>query len=367
MKIQTIEWKANSIKIIDQNRLPGRLEYIYIRDLKALWGAIRQLKVRGAPALGVAAALGVYLGIKDSRATEFCSFFKEFERVARYLGSSRPTARNLFWGLERMAGVAVKNSSLNISELKKLLFWEAQKIIEEDKAACRKIGEFGSALIKNKDNVLTVCNAGILATIDYGTALGVIYRAKSDGKRIQVFACETRPLLQGARLTTWELKRKEIDVTLLCDNMAAALMKQGKIDKVITGADRIASNGDAANKIGSYNLAVLCKHHKIPFYVAAPFSTFDLSLKTGKDIAIEQRPGFEVTDLFFKRPIAARGVSVFNPAFDVTPHQLISAIITERGIFKKIRGRFLFFSKNKADRKKWEPSPVFIKSKKVKR
>jgi methylthioribose-1-phosphate isomerase len=341
MKIQTIEWKANSIKIIDQTRLPARLEYVYIRDLKALWSAIRQLKVRGAPALGVAAALGVYLGIKDSRATDFCSFFKELERVIRYLGSSRPTARNLFWGLDRMKSVAQDNKSRTIAALKDIIFAQARKIIEEDRSACRQIGFYGAKLLKNND-ILTVCNAGILATIDYGTALGAVYRAKSDGKRIKVFACETRPLLQGARLTTWELKQNGIDVTLLCDNMAAVLMKQGKIDKVITGADRIASNGDAANKIGTYNLAVLCKYHQIPFYIAAPFSTFDLSLKTGKSIIIEQRAAAEVTDLFFKKPIAAKGISVFNPAFDVTPHELISAIITERGIFKKIKGRFLF-------------------------
>jgi methylthioribose-1-phosphate isomerase len=343
MDIKTIEWKANLIKIIDQNLLPGKLKYLYIRDLKTLWNAIKQLKVRGAPVLGAAAGLGVYLGIKDSRANDFRYFSRELEQVIRYLGTSRPTARNLFWGLERMRNSARENSSRTIKALKKVLFAEAVKIIEEDRSACRKIGFYGAKLLKNKDNVLTVCNAGILATIDYGTALGVVYRATRDGKKIRVFACETRPLLQGARLTTWELKRNGIDVTLLCDNMAAVLMRQGKIDKVITGADRIASNGDAANKIGSYSLAVLCKYHKIPFYIAAPLSTFDLKLKTGKAIPIEERGASEVTKMFFKKPVAAKNIKVFNPAFDVIPHELITAIITEQGIFKKTRGRFSFF------------------------
>ncbi len=344
MALTTIEWKKNSIKIIDQTKLPVKLEYLYIRDLKTLWKAIRELKVRGAPALGAAAALGVYLGVKDYRARDFSTFLKELGRVARYLGSSRPTARNLFWGLERMVNVAAKNSKCEIPVIKRMLFKEALKVIDEDRAACRLIGSHGAKLIKDGDNILTVCNAGILATIDYGTALGVIYRAKEEGKRIKVYACETRPLLQGARLTTWELKKNGIDVTLICDNMAASLMKDGKIDKVITGADRICANGDAANKIGTYNLAILCRYHKIPFYVAAPVSTFDLGLNSGKEITIEQRPPAEVTDLFFKKPVAAKGVSVFNPAFDVTPHELISAIITERGIIRKTRGRFPLFT-----------------------
>ncbi|MCX5708865.1 MAG: S-methyl-5-thioribose-1-phosphate isomerase [Candidatus Omnitrophica bacterium] len=334
MGIKTIDWKENSIKIIDQTLLPGKLEYLSIRDLKTLWSAIRQLKVRGAPVLGAAAGLGVYLGIKDSGAADFRYFFQELEQVIRYLGSARPTARNLFWGLERMKNAARENKSRTIKALKKILFTEALKIIEEDRFACRKIGFYGAKLLKNGDNVLTVCNAGILATIDYGTALGVVYRAKHDGKKIKVFACETRPLLQGARLTTWELKRNGVDVTLLCDNMAAVLMNQGKIDKVITGADRIVCNGDAANKIGSYSLAILCKHHKIPFYIAAPFSTFDLNLKTGKEIIIEERRSSEVTDLFFKKPVAPKGIKVFNPAFDVTPHEFINAIITERGVIR---------------------------------
>ncbi|MFA5099900.1 MAG: S-methyl-5-thioribose-1-phosphate isomerase [Candidatus Omnitrophota bacterium] len=334
MTIKTVEWNNNSIKIIDQTLLPAEFRYLYIRDLKGLWHAIKTLQVRGAPALGAAAGLGVYLGIKDCKARNFDELARVLDRVIRYLGSSRPTARNLFWGLERMASIAVANRAKSVAQIKRMLFEEAMRIIEEDRRTCRKIGEYGSSLIKNGDTVLTVCNAGILATIDYGTALGVLYRAQEKRKRFEVFACETRPLLQGARLTTWELKQKGIDVTLICDNMAATLMRQGRIDKVITGADRITANGDTANKIGTYSLAVLARYHSIPFYVAAPASTFDVRKKSGKDIVIEQRPAEEVTRLFFKKPIAPANVPVYNPSFDVTDHGLISAIVTDRGIIR---------------------------------
>ncbi len=334
MQIKTIEWKNNKIKLIDQTKLPGKLEYLYITDIKGLWQAIKELKVRGAPALGAAACFGVYLGVKDYKAKNFAQFKKELEKIIKYLGSSRPTAVNLFWGLERMRKIALANQNKPIAQIKDLLFKEAQKVFEEDRIACRNIGFYGAKLIKNGDKILTVCNAGILATIDYGTALGVIYRAQEEKKRLQVFACETRPLLQGARLTTWELRQKGVPVTLLCDNMAATLMAQGKVDKVIAGADRIAANGDTANKIGTYSLAVLSRHHKIPFYVAAPVSTFDLRIKTGREIHIEQRKPEEVTDLFFKQCIAPKGIKVFNPAFDVTPHYLITAMITDKGIIK---------------------------------
>jgi len=314
--------------------LPLELKYIYIKDLKALWKAIKVMKIRGAPALGAAAALGIYLGIKDSKAKSFAEFSKELDKVSRYIASSRPTARNLFWALERICSVAVKNKNNPLAKIKRMIFEEAQEIIEEDRIFCRRIGFYGAKLIKNNDTILTICNAGILATIDYGTALGVIYRAKEEGKKIKVFACETRPMLQGARLTSWELNKKGIDVTLICDNMAATLMKTGKINRVIAGADRIAANGDTANKIGTYNLAVLCNYHKVPFYIAAPSSTFDLRIKSGKDIPIEQRDPKELTELFFKKPIGARNIKVFNPAFDVTPHQLISAIITDKGVIR---------------------------------
>ncbi len=337
--IKTIKWENQSIKIIDQTMLPERFGYFYAKDLKALWQAIKELKVRGAPALGAAAGLGVYLGIKDSRASNFFEFKEDLDKVIDYLGSSRPTARNLFWGLERMRDIAVINKDKSLPRLKEIIFLEAQKIIEEDRASCRKIGYYGTKLIEDNDTILTVCNAGILATIDYGTALGVIYRAQENGLRIKVFACETRPLLQGARLTSWELQKKGVDVTLICDNMAATLMKQGRINKVIAGADRIAENGDTANKIGTYSLAVLSQYHKIPFYIAAPASTFDLKIKTGKDIPIEQRDRKEITELFFKHPVAPKGIKVFNPAFDVTPQNLITAIITDKGIIRPPYGK----------------------------
>lgn len=334
MNIKTIEWKNNAIKIIDQTKLPGELRYLYIRDLRVLWRAIKELKVRGAPALGAAAALGIYFGIKDSKAKTFAKFSQDLGRVTKYIATSRPTARNLFWALERVCGVAVVNRHRSIPAIKKLIFAEAKKIIAEDRAACRRMSSFGARLIETGSNILTICNAGALATVDYGTAQGVIYRAKEIGKRIKVYASETRPLLQGARLTSWELKAKGIDTTLITDSMAATLMKQGKIDLVLAGADRIAANGDTANKIGTYNLAVLAKYHKIPFYIVAPESTFDLNLASGKQIPIEQRNPEEVTSLFFKRPIAPKGIKVYNPAFDVTPSALITAIITEKGVIR---------------------------------
>jgi len=347
MNLRTIEWKNNAIKIIDQTRLPLELKYLYIKDISALWKAIKTLQVRGAPALGAAAGLGVYLGIKDSKARDFTVFSRELDGAAKYLASSRPTARNLFWGIERACSVAVRNKNLSVPAIKKLILQEALDIIEEDRASCRKIGAYGEKFIRKGDTVLTVCNAGILATIDFGTALGVIYSAAAKGKKIKVFSCETRPLLQGARLTTWELKKKGIDVTMICDNTVAALMQQGKVDKVITGADRIAANGDTANKIGTYTLAVMAHAHKVPFYIAAPASTFDLTVASGDQIPIEQRDAREVRELFFKRQIAPLGAKVYNPAFDVTPHKLISAIITDKGIIrppyqvniKKILGR----------------------------
>lgn len=333
--IKTIEWKNNKIKLIDQTKLPQSFKYIYISDVKSLWKAIKYMQVRGAPALGAAAGLGIFLAVKDSKAKDFKEFSKALDKAARYIASSRPTARNLFWAIERVCSVAARNRNKPVSSIKKLIFKEAQKIIQEDRVSCRSIGRFGAKLIKNGDSILTVCNAGILATIDYGTALGVIYRAKQEGKKIKVLACETRPLLQGARLTAWELMKKGVDVTLICDNMAATLMKQGKVDKVIAGADRIASNGDTANKIGTYGLAILAKNHNIPFYIAAPASTFDRSIENGAAITIEQRDPAEVTELFFKRKISPRNIKVYNPAFDVTPNNLITAIITDKGIIRR--------------------------------
>ncbi|MFH1397622.1 MAG: S-methyl-5-thioribose-1-phosphate isomerase [Candidatus Omnitrophota bacterium] len=334
MGIKTIEWEKGMIKLIDQTKLPNKLEYIYIKDIVDLRRSIRMMKTRGAPALGAAAGLGIYLGVKDSRVNDFKQFKSELDKVIDYLAAARPTARNLFWGLERVRQAVLDNKEKSVRTIKKIIFTEANKIIKEDMSACRKISYYGAKLIKKNDTILTICNAGILATIDYGTALGVIYHCKAEGKSNKVYACETRPMLQGARLTTWELSRQGIDVTLICDNMAATLMQQGKIDRVITGADRIASNGDTANKIGTYNLAVLCKFHKIPFYIAAPVSTFDLKINSGREIPIEERGSLEMTKLFFKNPIAGRNVKVYNPAFDVTPRRLISAIITEKGIIR---------------------------------
>lgn len=310
------------------------MKYITIGDLDSLCRSIKAMRIRGAPALGAAAGWGVYLGIKNSKARDGIAFNRQVMKVADYIGRSRPTARNLFWGLERMIEASQKNKNKSVATLKKILFKEARQIMKEDQKACRRIGSFGAALINKRDALLTICNAGILATIDYGTALGIIYSASCQGKKIKVFVCETRPMLQGARLTTWELKRHGVDVTLICDSMAASLMAQGKIKKVFTGADRIAANGDAANKIGTYALAVLARHHKVPFYIAAPASTFDLNIKNGRGIPIEQRDKREVTELFFKKPIAGKDIKVFNPAFDITPHHLISGMITDKGIIR---------------------------------
>jgi methylthioribose-1-phosphate isomerase len=261
--MKTIEWKKNKVRIIDQTKLPAKLIYLDLSNREQLWRAIKRLKVRGAPALGIAAGLGVVLGMRSSRAKTLGQFKKELRRVIDYFKKARPTAVNLFWALERMQTLVDAHRALSIASLKKLLLREAQKILEEDRDICRRMARFGARLIKDKDTILTHCNAGGLATADYGTALGVIYQAKRQGKRIKVYADETRPVLQGARLTAWELMQRKIDVTLICDNMAAQLMKEGKINKIIVGADRIAANGDAANKIGTYNLAVLADFHRI--------------------------------------------------------------------------------------------------------
>lgn len=338
MPIPTIEWKDGKIKLVDQTRLPNRLKYVYCSNIRSLWRAIKTMKVRGAPAIGIAGALGVLLASENSKAEDFDSFKREILNAIAYLGSSRPTARNLFWALERMQRRV--NKKRPMSEVKRVLKEEAFKVIKEDKYICRKMARYGASLVKKKDNILTHCNAGGLATADYGTALGVLFEAKKQKKKITVYVDETRPLLQGARLTSWELKKAGIKTVLICDNMAASIMAKGEIDKIFVGADRIARNGDTANKIGTYNLAILARHHGIPFYVVAPTSTFDLSLKSGKAIPIEERDKKEVLE-FRGRRIAPSGIKVCNPAFDVTPDYLITAIITERGILKKKRGRFI--------------------------
>jgi methylthioribose-1-phosphate isomerase len=331
MAVSTISWDNGRVKLIDQTKLPLELSYIYCSDVKCIWDAIKTLKVRGAPAIGIAGAFGVVIGIQHSGAKNFEEFEKELNEVIEHISTSRPTAVNLFWALGRMRKTALSNRDKSISEVKKNLLRTALSIFEEDRKVCRQMALHGEDLLEDGDTVLTHCNAGALATADYGTALGIIYKAVELGKKISVYADETRPLLQGARLTTWELKQAKIGVTLICDNTAAVVMKQGKIKKVLIGADRIASNGDTANKIGSYNLAILAKAHDIPFYVAAPTSTLDLSLSTGKEIPIEERDAEEVTNWSGKRT-APEGIKVYSPAFDITPSHLITAIITEKGI-----------------------------------
>lgn len=317
MIIETIKWEDDCLKLIDQTKLPEELVYLECSTPEMVADAIKRLSVRGAPAIGIAAAYGVVLGVKN------------VEKTIELLAKTRPTAVNLFWALERMRKCV--QAYKRDRELKEALLEEAVKIHQDDQEKCKKIGEYGSKLIKDGDTILTHCNAGALATGGMGTALALIYAAHEQGKRIKVFADETRPLLQGARLTAWELMQAGIDVTLICDNMAAQVMKEGKINLIIVGADRIVSNGDVANKIGTYSVAVLAKEHQIPFYVAAPTSTLDMTLKDGSQIPIEERAEFEITCGFGKRT-APEGVKIYNPAFDVTHNHLIKAIITEKGI-----------------------------------
>jgi len=333
MNTPTICWQRGSAKLIDQTRLPHKLEYIYCRDVKTLWQAIKVLSVRGAPALGVAAGFGVLLGMKDFKGKDSRKFVKYVNKVCDYIGTSRPTAVNLFNVLEQMRKVAAGHQDLSVNDIKDHLTQEAFRVYDEDRQVCRKMGNYGASLIKDNAAIMTVCNAGALATVDYGTALGVMYAAKEKKKKFKVYACETRPLLQGARLTTWELLRAKIDTTLICDSMAASVMRDKGVNAVFTGADRVASNGDSANKIGTYSLAVLAKHHKIPFYIVAPYSTFDMNIKSGKEIPIEERDQSEVTGFGGVRT-APKNIKAFNPAFDVTDHRLITAIITEEGIIR---------------------------------
>jgi methylthioribose-1-phosphate isomerase len=332
MAIKTIEWIDNHIRMIDQTRLPEKLIYLDIKDIPTLCEAIQNLRIRGAPAIGIAAAMGVALSAINDRSNDKESFIKGIQKSIGDLQSTRPTAVNLFWALERMQRVLNLHKAKKIQTIQNLLVREGRTIWKEDRQICHQIGGNGATLLPDHVTVLTHCNAGGLATSEYGSALGVIYKAHELGKKVTVYADETRPLLQGARLTTWELQNAGIDVTLICDSSAGFLMQQGKIDCVIIGADRIASNGDVANKIGTYTLAVLAKKHNIPFYVAAPISTIDFNIDSGTDIPIEQRSSEEVTEGFGKR-IAPENIDVYNPAFDVTPKQLITAIITEKGVF----------------------------------
>lgn len=332
--VPTVEWKNDEIRLLDQSRLPGAVEFLTCRTYQDVADAIRQLKVRGAPAIGVTAALGVALGAQAVEAADYEIFARSVFAIGDELAATRPTAVNLFWAIERMKRKLESLRGQSIRSIKHALIVEAQQILEEDVALCRAMGRYGAGLIEDGQTVLTHCNAGSLATAGYGTALGVIRAAWEQGKKIQVIADETRPVLQGARLTAWELMQDHIPVTLITDNMAGTLMRQGKIHLCIVGADRIAANGDVANKIGTYSVAVLAKAHNIPFYVAAPYSTIDLKTASGADIPIEQRNPVEVTTIHGSHPVAPDGVAVYNPAFDVTPAELITRIITERGVFK---------------------------------
>ncbi|QEH36166.1 Methylthioribose-1-phosphate isomerase [Aquisphaera giovannonii] len=336
---RTLGWvgdeQTGHLRLIDQTRLPTEFIEIDCRDVPTVWEAIKLLRVRGAPAIGVAAGYGAVIGARSQGVKDEGTVRKALAEATAYLRTSRPTAVNLFWALDRMDAAAAATPPSNGPALLKRLLHEADAIAEEDRAMCRSIGKFGAELVQAGEGILTHCNAGGLATADYGTALAVIFSAQEQGKHVHVFADETRPLLQGARLTAWELQRRGVPVTLICDNMAAQVMKERKIQKVVVGADRIAANGDAANKIGTYGVALLAKAHGIPFYVAAPSSTFDLSIADGSAIPIEQRDPQEVTH-GFGRQTAPAGVSVYNPAFDVTPAELISGIITEKGVIRPV-------------------------------
>lgn len=326
---------TGKLRLIDQTLLPVQFLEIELEQVEQVFEAIRSLRVRGAPAIGCAAAYGLVIGLQKFTSLPRVEFDTKVLEVADYLATSRPTAVNLFWALDRMRGVLPKEPKLTSPDLLARLLTEAKAIEDEDREMCAAIGRHGASLLKDGTGVLTHCNAGGLATAGDGTALAVIFAAAAAGKQLQVFADETRPLLQGARLTAWELQRRGVPVTLICDNMAGWVMHEGRVQAVIVGADRITANGDTANKIGTYSVALLAKAHGIPFYVAAPTSTFDLTLATGAEIPIEQRAAREITHGFGKQT-APEGVDVYNPAFDVTPAELIAAIITERGLIQPV-------------------------------
>ncbi len=332
--IKTVEWTNEGVRMLDQRLLPTEEKYLMLRSYEEVADAIRKMVVRGAPAIGISAAMGLALGANQSVGTSVADLEYDFKFMCKVMEATRPTAVNLFWAVERMRSALqrAKADTHDVEEIKKRLTIEAHMIFEEDIASNRALGKFGGELIADGATVLTHCNAGALATAgDYGTALGVVRGAIDAGKRVAVIADETRPFLQGARLTAWELAKDNIPVTIITDNMAGHVMKQGKVDCVLVGADRIAANGDTANKIGTYMVAVLAKQHNIPFYVAAPISTVDLATPTGEQIPIEERHAREVTHLRDQQ-LSPDGVGVHNFAFDVTPNELIAAIITDRGV-----------------------------------
>ena len=322
----------NAVVIIDQTKLPGKIEIISLHTAQEIWNAIYLLQVRGAPAIGVAAAYGIYVLAKRMDTEDYDTFYREFVRQKEYLDSSRPTAVNLSWALNRMQRVVEAHSGETVAQIKEALHRESVAIQEEDIWVCRMIGEHGLTLVKPGDGILTHCNAGQLATSKYGTATAPIYLGEERGYHFHVFADETRPLLQGARLTAFELQSSGVDVTLICDNMSATVMKNGWVNAVFVGCDRVAANGDAANKIGTAVVAAVAKYYGVPVYICSPTSTIDLNTPTGAEIKIEQRPAEEVTEMWYKERMAPEGIKVFNPAFDVTDHELIAGIVTEYGV-----------------------------------
>ncbi len=337
-RTDTIRWVGDldgRCRLVEQTLLPGEFKEIDCETQEDMWDAIKRLAVRGAPAIGVAAAFGTVLGVRNSGATDAAGFLDDLKATTEYLASSRPTAVNLFWGLDRMTRVARAAGDVPVAQLKERLLQESKTIWEEDRDICRRLGKHGAALLGEGENALTHCNAGGLATADYGTALAVFFAAHEQGKQFAVFADETRPLNQGSRLTAWELQNAGIPVTLICDNMAGQVMKEGRIQKVFVGADRIAANGDAANKIGTYSVSVLAKHHGVPFYVVAPTSTFDMATPDGAGIPIEQRDPEEIRRGYSGGLNAPADVDVYNPAFDVTPHEHIAGIVTEFGVIER--------------------------------
>jgi methylthioribose-1-phosphate isomerase len=328
-----LDEERGALVIIDQTKLPGKMELLALTETEEIYRAIRTLQVRGAPAIGVAAAIGMYLAAKKAAAGGG-DFSGRLMEAKEYLDSARPTAVNLFWALDRMAAVAAARRDLPPAEIAALLRSEALAIRDEDIAMCRAIGEYGLGLVKDGDGILTHCNAGQLATVRYGTALAPIHLGHERGMRFRVYADETRPLLQGARLSAFELVSHGVDTTVICDNMASQVMKNGWIDAIFVGCDRVAANGDVCNKIGTSGVAILARHYGVPFYVCAPSSTIDMKILAGTDIPIEERQAEEVTEMWYREPAAPAGAKVYNPAFDVTDHELVTAIVTERGIVR---------------------------------
>jgi methylthioribose-1-phosphate isomerase len=331
--IEPIQWENDSLILLDQTLLPTETKFLELTTVEEVWEAIRVLRVRGAPVIGLAAAFGMYLGVRNKTESSYEPFLTHAKKVGEYLNSSRPTAVNLRWAVERILALIQKHAQTPVAEIIGKVLDECLHMIEEDHEVCLAIGKYGLEVLKNGTTVLTHCNAGGLVTAKYGTALAPVYAAHQKGMKVAVFADETRPLLQGARLTAFELQRAGVPVTVICDNMAATVMAQKKVDLVIVGADRVTRSGDFANKIGTYGVAILAKEHGIPFYCAAPRSSFDLTLESGSQIPIEERKAEEITNGFGKQT-APTGVDVFNPAFDVTPHRYVTAFITEKGVIK---------------------------------